>query len=96
MIFIDFVNQPKTTISDIKCLLFTVRPCKINLPKVRWNLIFSVINFLCELPHELGDNLRLRNLGYQEVRKKYQNFSNSGQNLCESRYKSFLILSNFA
>ena len=51
-----------STISDMISLRFTVFPCKFNSPEVKWNLIFSVISFFSELPHNLLNELKLKDL----------------------------------
>ena len=48
--------------NDIMYLPFTVFPCKFNSPKVKRNLISSIINFANELPHELSNNLKQRKI----------------------------------
>ena len=41
-------------------------------PQVKQNLISTITNFVCELPHELQNGLRLITLGNQEILEKPQ------------------------
>ena len=52
---------------------FTVFQYRIDWPQVKQDLIFSITDFLCKLCHELLKNLRLMNLGEQEILGKPQN-----------------------
>ena len=97
------------TISDIILLPFTV--FSFNSSQVKKSLKSSIIRFSCQLPHELPKDLKLRFLENQVRKRKFQNwvetqvsvycalqkliFGNSDQNLRKSRYKSFVVLSNF-
>ena len=65
-------NFPK--ISDIISLPFTLFPCKVNSPQVKCNLKCSITNFMCDLPQELPNDVRLMILGNQERKIKSQNW----------------------
>ena len=43
------------TISDNFFLQFTMFPCKFNSPRVKHNLVSSIINFAFKLPHMSPD-----------------------------------------
>ena len=49
--------------------MFQYRP---DSPQVKQNLISTITNFVCELPHELQNGLRLITLGNQEILEKPQ------------------------
>ena len=77
-------------------LLFTVFPCRSNLPQVKQNLRPNILNFSYELPKTTQD------LGSQEIKRVFKHcgetqssvpsplqnlvFGNSFQNLRQSRY----------
>ena len=43
--------------------------CEFYSPQVKHNLIFSIINFVYELPHELLNDLTFRILGNYEIKR---------------------------
>ena len=44
--------------------------CKFDLPQVKQNLISSVANFICKLPHEFLHDVILRILGNKKIISK--------------------------
>ena len=43
---------------------FSVFPCNFDSSQAKENLISSITNFVCELPHELPNDLKLGILKY--------------------------------
>ena len=78
-------------------------------PQVKRNVIFSITNLVCELPHEVPNDLRPRILGNKEILGKSQtwvepsaqpplqnlNFGSCSQKTRKSVYQTFLVLSGF-
>ena len=60
---IEVNNLSVLLLQDIIFLQFSMFPWKFSLPQVKWHLISSVVNGVCELPHKLWNNLRVRILG---------------------------------
>lgn len=58
--------------SDIIFLQCTVFLCTFNLPEVKQKLMSSIINHVYELPHKFLNDLRLRILGNEEMKRKSQ------------------------
>ena len=79
----------------------------IRLTTSKGNVISSIRNLVYELPHELPNNLRLKdlskegnirkisNLGGAQSPPQKLNLGNSRQNTRKSRYQTFLALSSF-
>lgn len=78
------------TISDmIYHLLF---PCKVNLPKVKKNLKFSIINFVYKLPHQLLNGIKLKISGNLEGKRKSQNSVETQANVHYPNFASVFCL----
>ena len=81
---------------------FTMFQYRSNSPQVKRNLISSITNLVCELPHELQSNLKIGSGKYQtkfrwreQVPPQKLNFANSREKLCKSRYHIYLVAFSF-
>ena len=86
VLLIDISVFRKYIVNDVNCewenarqsitifLQFTVFLQEFNLPQIKWNLTFNIINSVYELFREVPNELRPRNLVNQEIQRKSKNW----------------------
>ena len=91
---------------------FTIFQYRSDSPQVKGNLVSSIANLVCELPHELPNDLRFRMSENQEILEKSQiwvgtqpsaqspfknlDFANTSQKTRKNRYQTFHFLHSFS